>query len=365
MGERHPYGNEESRWNALLERDPGAGDKFIYAVRTTGVFCRPGCASRLPKRINVEFFDSADAARQAGYRPCLRCHPDSGSPGAALAVLIARACRRLEGEAAVPGLEELAREAGLSPRHFQRLFKAETGVTPKQYAAGCRRERFQKALRSEENVTEAIYQAGYGSSSRAYEKNTSALGMTPSAYRRGGAGELIHWATAACSLGRVLAAATDRGLCTIELGDDDAELVRHLEQRFPRARFAAAGPGFSSSLQQVVDLIDGRRNGLALPLDIRGTAFQRQVWGALRETGPGTTLSYAQLAVRLGRPSAARAVAGACAKNPLAVAIPCHRVLRGDGSLGGYRWGAARKQTLLQQERKEAEPAGGAGREDR
>jgi AraC family transcriptional regulator of adaptative response/methylated-DNA-[protein]-cysteine methyltransferase len=345
-----PYATDESRWRALAERDRSAGDAFVYAVRTTGIYCRPGCASRRPKRANVEFFDSCEAAERAGYRPCRRCRPADVSPRAQRTGLVARACRRLEAAESAPLLADLAAEAGLSRWHFQRLFKSETGVTPRQYFADSRARRFREALRADRSVTDAIFDAGFGSSSHAYEHARDELAMTPSTYRDGGAGEHIRCGVAQCALGRVAVAATDRGICAIELAGDAAEARERVASAFPNADIEAAGPDFDDWLQRVVAFIESPERGLDLPLDIRGTAFRRRVWQALRQIPAGETVTYAQLAARIGRPKAARAVAAACAANRLAVAVPCHRVIRGDGGLGGYRWGIERKQRLLDRE---------------
>lgn len=345
------YATEESRWNALFHRDRDADGAFYYAVRTTGIYCRPGCASRRPKRENVEFFDRREAAERAGYRPCKRCRPDSDSPPARRTALVAHACRILEAAETAPTLAELGSRTGLSPWHFQRLFKAETGITPRQYHADARAGRFRARLRASGSVTDAIHEAGYGSSSRAYESARDELAMTPTTFRAGGAGETIRCGTVKSALGRVAVAATGRGICAIELADDERSVRAAVAATFPQARIEAAGADFDGWLQQVVAFIDAPGRGLDLPLDIRGSVFRRRVWQALREIPPGETVSYAELAARIGCPGAARAVAGACAANRIAVAVPCHRVIRGDGGLGGYHWGIERKQRLLDRER--------------
>ena len=334
------YASAERRWTAVVERDAAADGAFVFAVRSTGVVCRPGCASRTPKRSNVAFFDTLDEAMDAGFRPCKRCRPDARSPQERLAAQVVRACRRLEREEPEPTLEALAAEAGLSRAHFQRVFKRAVGLTPKQYARTRRAERFRTSLGRA---------AGFGSSSRAYEG--AALGMTPSAYRNGAAGLPIRYGVAACSLGWLVVAVSERGVCAIEFGDDPDELPARLRERFPGAELDEGGAAFVRVLEQVVAFVEAPASGLDLPLDIRGTAFQQRVWEALRLVPPGSTVGYAELAARIGRPEAARAVAGACAANALAVAIPCHRVVRADGSLSGYRWGGERKRALLERER--------------
>jgi AraC family transcriptional regulator of adaptative response/methylated-DNA-[protein]-cysteine methyltransferase len=341
---------EESRWAAVIRRDLRANGAFFYAVRTTGIYCRPGCASRKPKRGNVEFFDSCKAAERAGYRPCKRCKPDTESPRRRQATIIAHACRRIEESDDPLTLHQLAAEAGMSPWHFHRLFKATVGVTPKQYTSTRRLDRFRDRLENGNSVTEAIYDAGFGSSSRAYEGVGERLGMLPTDYRKGAAGLDIGYAVVRCVLGWVLVAATDRGICAIEFGDDPADLGARLQQRFPNACISKADPAASAWIEQTVGFIEAPERGLDLPLDVHGTAFQQRVWKALRNLPPGTTASYAEVAERIGNPKAVRAVAGACAANKIAVAIPCHRVVRSDGGLGGYRWGAERKRALLDQE---------------
>ncbi len=356
MTRRQDATTADRRWAAVVERDATADGAFFYAVRSTGIVCRPGCASRTPKRGNVAFFDTLEEARRAGFRPCKRCTPDERSPQERFAAQVVRACRRLEDEEPEPTLEALAAEAGLSRAHFQRAFKRAVGLTPKQYARTRRGERFRVSLGRAASVTEAIYDAGFGSSSRAYEG--AALGMTPSAYRNGAAGLALRYGVAACSLGWLVVAASERGVCAIEFGDDPAELPARLRDRFPGAELYEGGPEFVRVLEQVVAFVEAPARGLGLPLDIRGTVFQKRVWNALREVPPGGTVGYAELAARIGRPEAARAVAGACAANALAVAVPCHRVVRADGQLSGYRWGVERKRALLERERAPSDAPG-------
>lgn len=342
--------NDDTRWAVVTARDGRWDGVFVYAVRTTGVYCRPGCRSRLPHRKNVEFFSDPAAAAAAGYRPCRRCRPDKPSPEAERTALVTRACRRLEEAENPPTLRELAGEAGLSPYHFHRLFTATVGVTPKQYAIARRVERFQEGLAEGRSVTEAIYEAGFGSSGRAYAA-AAPLGMTPSTYKNGGATLEIRYALSRCPLGWVLVAATPRGVSAIALGDDPGTLVTELRERFPRAKLREADPEVAAWLERVVAMFERPDRTPELPLDIRGTVFQRRVWKALQEIPPGETASYAQIAASIGRPKAVRAVARACSANPVAVAIPCHRVVGSDGDLRGYRWGVERKRALLDLEK--------------
>lgn len=351
------YRTDELRWQAVRERDSAADGSFYFAVKTTGIFCRPGCASRLPRRRNVEYFDDATEAARSGYRPCKRCRPTSTSANEDQAALVASSCRRLQDDTALPSLAELAAEAGLSPAHFHRLFKKALGVTPKQYAASFRMQRFRERLQNSPTVTDAIYDAGFGSSSRAYENITERLGMRPSTYRQGGAGLRIHYATARCSLGHVVVGATEFGICAIELADRSHEAESLLNERFPQATLEVAGEDFERLLQVVAELVDAPDRPFDLPLDVQGTAFQHRVWDALRQIPPGSTTTYSELAVRLGQPTATRAVASACAANPIAVLVPCHRVQRADGGLGGYRWGLERKRAIQERERRPAEAA--------
>ncbi|RYB03444.1 bifunctional DNA-binding transcriptional regulator/O6-methylguanine-DNA methyltransferase Ada [Lichenibacterium ramalinae] len=351
MHQRAVHHDEDAtRWAAVTARDAAADGRFVYAVRTTGVFCRPSCPSRPARRENVGFHPDAAAARAAGFRPCLRCRPEGESAADRQAALVDRACRLIEAAELEPDLAALARDAGLSRFHFHRVFKAALGVTPRAYAAARRAARAADALAGSETVTEAIYAGGFESSGRFYAESPARLGMTPSARRRGGAGETIRFALGQCSLGAVLVAATTRGVAAITLGDDPGALLRDLQDRFPAADLVGGDAGFEATVARVVGLVEAPRAGFDLPLDIRGTAFQERVWRVLRAIPAGETLSYAEVAARLGAPRAVRAVAGACAANALAVAIPCHRVVRTDGGLSGYRWGIARKRALLERE---------------
>jgi len=345
------YATDDARWEAVLARDTDAGGQFVYAVRTTGVYCRPGSCARLPRRENVEFFATAEAAEAAGYRPSRRIGSDRDSLAARRAALVAQACRWIESADTPPGLEELAAQAGMSLFHFHRLFKAETGLTPKSYASAYRARRLRQELgASRSSVTDAIYEAGFNSNSRFYEASDRLLGMRARDYRAGGAGTAIRFAVGQCSLGAILVAQSQRGICAILLGDDPEALVRDLQDQFPLARLIGGDAGFEQLVAQVVGFVEAPAIGLNLPLDVRGTAFQERVWQALREIPPGRTASYAEIAQRIGAPRAVRAVAQACGANRLAVAIPCHRVIRRDGDVSGYRWGVDRKRELLKRE---------------
>lgn len=338
-------------WRALEARDTHADDRFVYAVRTTGIYCRPSCPSRRPRRENVDFFADARAAEAAGFRACKRCLPDGRTRESRYADAVARACALIEAAETPPDLTALAGEANLSPYHFHRIFKRLTGLTPRAYAAAARKARVRAGLGQGVRVTDAAFSAGFNSSGRFYAASRDALGMSPSAYRAGGAGQRIRFAVAQCRLGALLVAATEVGLCAISLGDDPEALVHELEDRFHGAELVGGDDAFEDLVARVVTLVEAPTAPCDLPLDIRGTAFQERVWQALRNIPPGETVSYSQLAERIGRPRAVRAVASACAANVLAVAIPCHRVVRTDGSLSGYRWGIERKRTLLELER--------------
>jgi AraC family transcriptional regulator of adaptative response/methylated-DNA-[protein]-cysteine methyltransferase len=342
----------EDRWNAVRTRNAQADGAFVYSVRSTGVYCRPSCPSRPARPENVAFHDSCEQAEAAGFRACLRCQPKAPPLAERHAQAVARACRLIEAADQEPDLDTIAREAGMSRFHFHRVFKAHTGITPKAWFAARRAERVQRELPQAATVTDALYEAGFNSSGRFYAASKSMLGMAPRAFRAGGSGETIRFAVGACSLGAILVAATGQGICAILMGDDPDALVRDLQDRFPRADLVGADAGFEQMIARVVGFVESPGIGLDLPLDVRGTAFQQRVWQALREIPAGQTVSYAELAERVGLPAGARAVAGACAANPIAVAIPCHRVVRNDGSISGYRWGVERKQALLEREGK-------------
>jgi AraC family transcriptional regulator of adaptative response/methylated-DNA-[protein]-cysteine methyltransferase len=340
----------DPRWAAVVARDAKADGKFFYAVKTTGVYCRPSCAARAAKPENVAFFATAAEAQRAGFRPCKRCRPDQPARSERYAAKIAALCRFIETSEQTPALAELARRAGLSAYHLHRVFKQITGVTPKAYAAAHRAARLRRELDRGASVTAAIYDAGYNSPGRFYEESNRLLGMTPSRYRAGGADAQIRFAVGECSLGSILVAQSERGVCAILLGDDPDALVRDLQDRFPRARLTGGDADFEQLVAKVVGFVEAPRLGLDLPLDVRGTAFQQRVWQALRKIPPGRTVSYADIAKRIGAPKSVRAVAQACGANTLAVAIPCHRVVRTDGALSGYRWGIERKRALLERE---------------
>ena len=341
------FPDEESRWQAVIGRDRRADGQFYYSVATTGVYCRPSCGARLPRRENVAFHASTEAAERAGFRPCKRCRPDETDRQAAA---VAEACRIIEQAETPPSLAELADAVGISQFHFHRVFKAATGVTPKAYADAERARRVRAALDGKGTVTEAIYDAGFNSNGRFYAAAPGRLGMTPTRFRKGGEGETVRFAIGQTSLGAILVAATDKGIVAIQFADDPDALVRDLQDRFPKARLVGGDAEFEALVAKVVGSVEKPSAGFDLPLDVRGTAFQQRVWQALREIPVGTTASYADIAERLGSPKAVRAVAGACAANDIAVAIPCHRVVRNDGALSGYRWGVERKRALLDRE---------------
>jgi AraC family transcriptional regulator of adaptative response/methylated-DNA-[protein]-cysteine methyltransferase len=340
----------DPRWAAVVARDPEADGQFFYSVKTTGVYCRPSCAARLARPENVRFHATCAEAEQAGFRPCKRCKPDQPPRAEQHAAKVAEICRLIEDAESVPDLDTLASRAGMSTYHFHRIFKATTGLTPKAYAIAHRASRVRDQLDRSRTVTEAIFDAGYNSTGRFYEKAHEVLGMTPSNYRAGGANIRIRFALGECSLGSIAVATSERGVCAILLGDDPDALVRDLQDRFPHANLIGGDPEFEQLVAKVVGFVEAPGVGLDLPLDIRGTAFQQRVWQALRKIPAGSKVSYADIAKRIGSPSAVRAVAQACAANPLAVAIPCHRVVRNDGALSGYRWGVERKRALLERE---------------
>ncbi len=341
--------DSETQWQAVQSKDKSFDGQFWFGVRTTGVFCRPGCAARTPKRPNVDFFTSTEAAEAAGYRACKRCHPLAASASSEQSTLIAAACRCIEEAQEPPRLAELAARVGLSPFHLQRTFKKALGVSPRGYFEALRRRRLQQQLSRGQSVTEALYEAGFGSSSRLYEAGDALLGMRPSRYRRGAVGEVVRFTIAACPLGFLLVAATDRGLCRIELGLEEALSARVVEL-FPAATKVEDDPLLVKAVSSLLAFLADPTASLELPLDVRGTAFEQRVWSALKAIPPGQTASYGGVAEAMGKPRAARAVARACAANPLALVVPCHRVVASDGSLAGYRWGVERKRQLLAHE---------------
>lgn len=341
---------DDPRWARIAARDKTADGHLWYSVLTTGIYCRPSCPSRLPNPENVQLHDTLDGAKATGFRACKRCNPDGASLEAENAALVAKACRIIAESEREPSLQELADALGRSPGYFHRLFKASTGLTPKDYAAARRARRVRQGLGSGGSITEAIYDAGFSSNGRFYEKSTGMLGMTPTQYRAGGADEEIKFAVGQSSLGAILVASSQKGVVAILLGDDADTLVRNLQDRFPRARLIGGDREYEARIAQVVGFVEAPGIGLDLPLDVRGTAFQRRVWRALQDIPAGETVSYADIARRIGVPKAVRAVAGACAANKIAIAIPCHRVVRTDGSLSGYAWGVERKRALLNRE---------------
>ncbi len=344
-------GDEERHWQSVLARDAEAEGAFVYAVRTTGIYCRPTCPARRPRRENVAFFALPEAAEQAGFRACRRCHPEQAVVRDPQIAVVQRVCRAIAANPEEPPtLASLGAEVGLSPFHMQRTFKRVMGITPRQYADACRMDRLKGELRKGEAVTSALYGAGYGSPSRLYERAPAQLGMTPAVYRRGGAGMRIHYTVAPCPLGLLLVAATERGICAITLGDADDALADGLKREYPAAAIARDESGLDNAVEAIICHLHGQEPHLDLPLDVQATAFQWRVWEALQAIPYGSTRSYGEIARAIGQPTAARAVAQACATNRVALAIPCHRVVRDNGDVGGYRWGIERKRTLLAQE---------------
>lgn len=341
---------DDPRWARIVARDKAADGHFWYSVSTTGIYCRPSCASRTANPKNVTLHDTLESARATGFRPCKRCNPDGPSHESEIIALVANACRIIEESEEEPSLEALAKAVGRSPSYFHRVFKAATGLTPKDYASAERAKRVHAGLEAGSSVTEVIYDAGFNSSGRFYETSTGILGMTPTQYRAGGVNEEIKFAVGQTSLGAILVASSKKGVASILLGDDPDKLVRDLQDRFPRAHLIGADREYEALIAHVVGFVENPSIGLHLPLDVRGTAFQRRVWQALQEIPVGERVSYSEIARRIGSPNSMRAVAGACSANNLAVAIPCHRVVRNDGSLSGYAWGVERKKALLDRE---------------
>jgi len=358
-----PTMDEQAMWRAVEARDASADGAFVFGVTSTGIFCRPGCAARRPKRENVRFFPAPSDAEGAGFRACLRCKPAEAQAADPQLARVRKTCRLIEtaldeGAERLPTLEELAAAVGGSPHHLQRTFKKATGVSPAQYADSRRLARLKRRLKDGEEVTHALYDAGYGASSRLYERAPGQLGMTPATYARGGRGARIAWAAADSALGRLMVAATEKGGCFVCLGHADGALLDELRREFPDAELAADEAVLAPWLRRSLAYLDGRAPHLDLPLDVRATAFQRRVWEELMRIPSGETRTYTRLAADLlGNPAARRAVARACATNPVSLAIPCHRVLREDGGLGGYRWGLHRKQALIEAERRMAAAA--------
>jgi AraC family transcriptional regulator of adaptative response/methylated-DNA-[protein]-cysteine methyltransferase len=346
---------DDPRWSAVVDRAASFDGKFVYAVKSTGIYCRPSCPSRQAKPQNVIFFSTSEEAEKRRFRACKRCRPNDLSLSTQHARAIAEACRAIESAEELPALAELAKSAGMSAFYFHRLFKKISGVTPKVYGTARRSERVRERLvDGKSSVTEAIYDAGFNSNGRFYAKSNEVLGMTPTAFRDGGLDTDIKFAVGECSLGSILVARSQKGVCSILFGDDPEQLVRDLQDRFPRANLLGGDRDFEKIVANVVGFVEDPGIGLELPLDVRGTVFQQRVWRALTEIPAGRTASYTEIAERIGAPKSARAVAAACAANKIAVAIPCHRVVRNDGALSGYRWGVDRKRALLKAEAKHA-----------
>ncbi|MGE0260079.1 MAG: bifunctional DNA-binding transcriptional regulator/O6-methylguanine-DNA methyltransferase Ada [Alphaproteobacteria bacterium] len=351
--------NAEQCWASVTAREAAADGAFVYAVRTSGVYCRPACPSRLPLRQNVVFYETTEAAEAAGFRACKRCRPSESSQAERHVAAIGRACALICERDHLPSLTELAAAAGISRFHFHRVFKQITGATPREWGNAHRIGRFAECLDAGESVAESVYAAGFGASSRAYEAAPNGLGMTPAARRHGGKGETIRYTIVATPLGHAIVAATTRGICMTALGDDPARLEAELRRRFPAADFAPADAALTEWAERIVAFITRPGAQPDLPLDISGTAFQAMVWRALQRIPPGRTTSYSELATALGRPTAVRAVARAIASNNHAVLVPCHRVVHSDGTLAGYRWGVERKRALLDRERDAAAASDG------
>ena len=343
--------NAEGRWRAVLARDRRYDGAFVYAVRSTGIYCRPSCASRKPRRVQVAFFPVPEAAERAGFRACRRCDPGAASPADPRIPLVRSVCRLIDTRPEAPAsLATLSASAATTPHRLLRAFRAVLGLSPRQYRDERRVARFKTQLKEKKRVSPALYEAGYGSTSRVYERAHAQLGMTPATYGRDGAGTRITFAVVPCALGRLLVAATARGICRVAIGDDAPALERELRAEFSAATIARDDEGLRSWVAEITAHLDGRRPHLDLPLDVRATAFQRRVWEALRKIPYGSTRSYSQIARALGNAKATRAVARACATNPVAIVVPCHRVVREDGNLAGYRWGVDRKNAILKQE---------------
>lgn len=347
-----PLNSPDSWWQAVQTKNTRLDGSFVFAVKSTGIYCRPSCPSRLPKRDSVTFFRDSEAAEKAGFRACLRCRPNDKAQSDPQAVLVQRVCRFLElSHEEMPTLARMGEEFGVSPFHLQRTFKRLMGISPRQYAAAARMQKFKTEIREGKSITTALYDAGFGSSSRLYERNRADLGMTPAVYKRGGRGLTINYTIVACGIGRLLVAATAQGICAVRLGDTDERLDADLRAEYPAAEIEGNQATLAPAVQELLNYLEGKQGVIDLPLDIQATAFQAQVWKNLRAIPYGETRSYSELARAIGRPQAVRAVARACASNPVALIVPCHRVICSDNSLGGYRWGIERKKRLLEQER--------------
>ena len=349
--EENPYSTNEARWQSVISRDKEADGKFFYAISTTGIYCYPSCPSRLALRANTHFFETSIEAEQAGFRPCKRCKSNQDTPSSRDALIIAQACRLIENADEIPNLETLAQSQNLSSYHFHRLFKSITSVTPRAYAIAHRAHKVRTELAHDtSSITDAIYHAGFNSNGRFYATSTEVLGMTATNFKNGGNSETIHYSIGTCSFGSILAARSEKGICAILIHDDDKPLLADLQKRFPKATLLEDKSDFKHWLAQVIHFVETPQNGLELPLDIRGTLFQQRVWQLLQTIPLGTTASYTDIATKLGDPKAVRAVARACAANPIALLVPCHRVVRSDGGISGYRWGVENKRTLIARE---------------
>ncbi len=346
----HPI-ERDPRWARFAAKDASVDGVFFIGVKTTSIYCRPSCAAKTPKPQNIAFYDTAAEAERAGFRACKRCHPDRPALWTLRNDVVAEICRLIERSEETPKLETLAAKAGFSPHHFHRLFKFATGLTPAAWGRAHRATRMRAALEGSDTVTSAIHQAGYGSASRFYEKSDKVLGMKPSEYRSGGVNTDIFYSIGDSALGKILVAHTDRGVCAIFLGDEPDPLIADLRRRFPKASISEAGSDFARTVAQVVSFVEEPRRGLDLPLDLLGTAFQKRVWAALQEIPLGQTVTYGDIAARIGAPNAVRAVGTACGANHVSLAVPCHRVVGKSGALTGYRWGVERKKELLKREK--------------
>lgn len=351
MNIAHASVENDPRWQAVCDRDSAFDGRFFFAVRSSGVYCRPSCPARRPSPANVVFYASGHEAEAAGFRACLKCHPARPEQWTLKSDIVTEICRTLETSETIPNLDDIARKAGFSSHHFHRLFKAATGLTPRQYAIEHRAKRVRDCLANGGSITAAIHGNGFSSSSRFYEGADKMLGMTPGQYKSGGTGMNISYAIGDSSLGKILVAATERGICAIFLDNDADPMVADLRQRFPKASIGPAGEDFAETVAKVAAFAENPKNGIDLPLDLRGTAFQLRVWNALRDIPPGKTTTYGEIAKQIGAPDAVRAVGTACGANHVSLVVPCHRVIGKDGKLTGYRWGVERKKKLLDRER--------------
>lgn len=348
--EHQNYITNDARWQAVMTRDSNADGCFFYAITTTGIYCYPSCPSRLAQRVNTLFFATSNDAQRAGFRPCKRCQSDQDTPLNRNTHIVANACRLIESSNEPIDLETLAKSQHMSRYHFHRLFKSITGITPKAYSLVYRAHKIKTELTDCSSITEAIYHAGFNSSACFYATSTEILGMTPTQFKNGGHSETIHYSIGTCSFGPILVARSEKGICAILIHNDNKPILADLQKRFPKATLVEDKSDFHHWLAQVIHFVEAPQKGLELPLDIRGTIFQQRVWHILQRIPLGTTASYTDIATQLGDPKAVRAVARACAANPIALLVPCHRVVRSDGGISGYRWGAENKRTLIARE---------------